>query len=75
MYSNYESIDTQSTIDNRNISANSANLPIPKNTYIYLSLAGLIILGVGSIFYTKRVLKQDKNNTKTEADEFELIEE
>lgn len=75
VYSNYESIDTQSTIDNRNISANSANLSIPKNTYIYLSLVGLIILGVGSIFYTKRVLKQDKNNTKTEADEFELIEE
>ncbi len=67
--------EPDNTIDTRNLSANSANLPVPKNTYIYLSLVALIVLGVGSIFYSKKILKEKDNSIKDEASEFELIEE
>ncbi len=77
-YLGFQSKETEDSFgldSSENLSANTAKIPLPTNTYAYLGFAGVLVLGVGSIFYTKSISNKNSVDKKSEADEFELIEE
>jgi len=60
--------------DNSALQAAAGSAPLPSKNFVYLGFIGVIILAVGSIFYTRNMLKKEKSSS-TSADEFEFIEE